>query len=164
MVTILELELPIEEFALNKTLTTVSEAHIEIERVVADDSDRITPYIWVRTDDFDAFEAALDDDPTVKDVTELAETDDERSYQMTWIESIDLILQLLTDHEGTVTHAEGSADGWHLRVVFPDHDHSHRRTTLSERTGFGLRCERSMMQTIPGILNMDSQRPNITRW
>lgn len=122
MVTILELELPTEEFALNKTLTTVSEAQIEIERVVADDPDRLTPYVWVRTDDFDTFEAAVDDDPTVKDVTELAETDEERSYQMTWIDSIDLILQLLTEHEGTVTHAEGSADGWHLRVVFPDHE------------------------------------------
>ena len=37
VVTILELELPSEEFALDKTLTTVPEAHIEIGRVVADD-------------------------------------------------------------------------------------------------------------------------------
>ena len=136
MVTILELELPTEEFALNKTLTTVSEAHIEIERVVADDPDRITPYVWVRTDDFDAFEAALDDDPTVKDVTELAETEEERSYQMTWIDSIDLILQLLTDHEGTVTHAEGSADGWHLRIVFPDHESLSQAHDAAREDGF----------------------------
>lgn len=54
------------------------------------------------------------------------ETGNERAYQMTWTGSIDLAVELLTEHQGTITHAEGSAEGWHLRVVFPD------RATLSQ--------------------------------
>ena len=76
----------------------------------------------MRTNDFDAFEAALEDDPTVEHITILSETDEERAYEMAWTGSIDLIIRLLTEHEGTITHVDGSANGWHLRVVFPDRD------------------------------------------
>lgn len=122
MAAIIEIELPPEEFALEETLTTLPDLEIEIERVVADDPDRITPYVWIRTDDFDALEAALEDDPTVEDVTLLSETEGERSYQMAWTGSIDFVVSILTEHEGTITHADRSADGWHLQVVFPDRE------------------------------------------
>ncbi|WP_336365382.1 helix-turn-helix domain-containing protein [Halalkalicoccus salilacus] len=136
MGTIIEFRLPTEEFALEETLDTRSEAQIEIERVVADDPDKITPYIWVRTDDFEAFEAALEDDPTVEDVTLLSETEEERSYQMTWTGSIDFIVHLLTEHEGTITHADGSADGWELRVVFPDKESLSEAHDAAYEAGF----------------------------
>ena len=115
MGTSIEFRLPTEKFALEETLNTHPEAHIEIERVVAGDPDKITPYIWVRADDFDAFEAALEDDPTVESMTLFAETAEERAYQMTWTDSIDFLVHILTEHEGTITHADGSADGWELR-------------------------------------------------
>ncbi|WP_336365220.1 helix-turn-helix domain-containing protein [Halalkalicoccus salilacus] len=120
MATIAEFSFPTAEFALEETLDTHPEAHIEIERVVADNSDHITPYIWVGTDDFNAFEAALEDDPTVEEVDMFSDTGEERSYQMTWTGPIDFIVQVLTEYSGTITHADGSADGWDLRVVFPD--------------------------------------------
>jgi hypothetical protein len=41
----IEFSLPTEAFALEETLDTHSGAHIEIERVVADNPDRITPYM-----------------------------------------------------------------------------------------------------------------------
>jgi hypothetical protein len=66
MAAILEFSFPTEEFALYETLDTHPEAHIEIERVVADDPDRITPYVWVRTNDFDAFEAASRTTPPLR--------------------------------------------------------------------------------------------------
>ncbi|WP_336365449.1 helix-turn-helix domain-containing protein [Halalkalicoccus salilacus] len=136
MATIIEFSLPTEEFALEETLDTLPEAHIEIERVVADDPDRITPYIWVRTDDFDAFEAALEDDPTVEDVVMFSDTGEERSYQMTWTGSIDFVVQVLTEYSGTITHADGSADGWDLRVVFPDREELSRANEAAQEAGF----------------------------
>lgn len=84
---------------------------IEIERVIADPPDRITPYVWASADDFDTLEAAFEDDPTVESMTLLSETDEERSYQMTWNDSIELLITILTNHEGTITHADGSYDG-----------------------------------------------------
>lgn len=126
MAAIIEFALPADEFALKHTLTTLPGVEIEIERVVADASEQITPYMWVRADDFDAFEGAVRDDPTVEGMTLLSQTDDEYSYQMTWTGSIDFAVQLLTEHQGTITHAETMDTRWHLRVVFPD------RETLSQ--------------------------------
>lgn len=120
MAAIIEFALPPDEFALETTLATLSDVDVEIERVVANSPDQITPYVWVRTDDFAAFETEVEDDPTVDGMTLFSQTDDERAYQMTWTGSIDLAVELLTEQQGTITHAEGSAEGWHLRVVFPD--------------------------------------------
>ncbi|WP_336364397.1 helix-turn-helix domain-containing protein [Halalkalicoccus salilacus] len=138
MAAIIEFDLPTEEFALEETLTTVPGTQIEIERVVADDPEQITPYMWVRTDDFEAFEAALEDDPTVESVTRFSETDEERSYQMTWTGSIDFIVQILTEHHGTITHADGADDGWNLRVVFPDRESLSRAHDAAQEAGFGF--------------------------
>jgi predicted DNA binding protein len=135
MAAIIEFSLPTEEFALEETFDTHPGAHIEIERVVADDPEQITPYVWVRTDDFEAFEAALEDDPTVESVTRFSETDEERSYQMTWTGSIDFIVQVLTEYSGTITHADGSADGWDLRVVFPDRQALSRAYEAAQQAG-----------------------------
>lgn len=129
MAAIIEFALPADEFALEHTLTTRPDAQIETERVVADAPDQITPYVWVRAEDFDAFETDVRDDPTVESMTLLSQTDDERSYQMTWTGSIDFVVQLLTEHQGTITHAETTDTRWHLRVVFPDRRHSLKRTT-----------------------------------
>ena len=135
MATIIEFSFPTEEFALEETLDTRPGAHIEIERVVADDPEQITPYIWVRTDDFDTFEAALEDDPTVEDVTMFSDTGEERSYQMTWTGPIDFLVQVLTEYSGTITHADGSADGWDLRVVFPDRETLSRAYEAAQEAG-----------------------------
>jgi predicted DNA binding protein len=136
MVTIIEFRFPPEEFALEETLNTQPEAHIEIERVVADDPDRITPYVWVQTDDFDAFEAALEDDPTVEEVVIFSDTGKERSYQMTWTGPIDFIVQILTEYSGAITHADGSTDGWDLRVVFPDRESLSRAYDAAREADF----------------------------
>ncbi|WP_336364835.1 helix-turn-helix domain-containing protein [Halalkalicoccus salilacus] len=136
MATIIEFSLPTEEFALEETLDTHPGAHIEIERVVANSPDQITPYVWVRTDDFDAFEATLEDDPTVEEVVMFSETGEERSYQMTWTGAIDFIVPILTEYSGTITHADGSADGWELRVVFPDREALSRANQAAEESGF----------------------------
>jgi predicted DNA binding protein len=136
MVAVIEFELPTEEFALNETMAALSDVHIEIERVVANDPERITPYMWVHTDDFGKFESAIDRDPTVEDVTMLSETDEERSYQMTWTGSIGFIIHLLTDHDGTITHAEGAQGRWHLRVLFPDRESLSQACDSAKEAGF----------------------------
>ena len=102
---------------------------------MANDPNHITPYVWVRTDDFDAFEATLEDDPTVEEVVVFSETGEERSYQMTWTGPIDVIVQVLTEYSGTITHADGSADGWDLRVVFPDREVLSRANQAAQEAG-----------------------------
>lgn len=126
------------EFALQETFETYPEAEIEIKRVVADAPDHLTPYVWAYADDFDALEAAFEDDPTVERMTVLTEMDEERSYQMAWAGPIEHLLMLLTDHEGTVTHAHGSEAGWDLRLLFPDHETLSQAHESVTEAGFSL--------------------------
>lgn len=44
--------------------------------------------MWVNVDDFDAFEAAVAEDPSVNEFSALAENDRERFYQMQWVTDI----------------------------------------------------------------------------
>lgn len=136
MAAIIELELPTEEFALEETLTTLPEVYIEIERVVADDPEQITPYTWVRADDFNEFRAVITDDPTVESITLLSKAAGERSYRMTWSDSIDVVIQHFTAYEGTITHAEGAATGWELRAVFPDRESLSQAYQCAQKEGF----------------------------
>jgi hypothetical protein len=53
----------------------------------------------------------LAEDSTVEDVVMFSDTEEKRSYQMTWTGSIDFVIQVLTEYSGTVTHTDGSADG-----------------------------------------------------
>lgn len=163
MAVILEFEIPTDEFALGETLAELPGAVPEIERVVADSPDRITPYVWVRADDYVALEDAFDDDPTVESVTKLSEMNEERSYQMTWTGSIDRIVPLLTNHEGTITHATGTDDGWHLRVLFPEHKALSRAHEYLQQAGFSVTVNGSMSHGTDDISSMGSLRPSTIR-
>ena len=138
MATIIEFELPTDEFALHKTLTACPDAVFEVERVVATNSDQVTPYVWVQATDFEALERAFETDPTVEAVTRLSETDEDRSYRMEWTGPIDLILHILTEQEGTITHAEGHSDCWQLTVLFPEHGALSRAHNYASENGFSL--------------------------
>ena len=120
MATVIEVKVPTEDFALEETLAALPDVDLEIERVVAGNPKQITPYVWARADDFDALEAAFEADPTVEGVTKLSESNEECSYQMGWTGPIELIVGVLTDYQGTITHATGSNTGWQVRALFPD--------------------------------------------
>ena len=122
MSTIAEIQLPAEEFALSDTLSTVPHLEFETVRVVAHETDRVLPLIWAQTDEADTLNDTLADDPTVENVQLLADLADERLYRMDWIANITVVIHALLEHEGIVLNASGRADGWHLRILFPDRE------------------------------------------
>lgn len=130
MGTIAEFELPASEFALRGTLAAVPDAEFEVERVAAHSEGRVMPFVWVRTEDFEAFERALDEDPTVDGVECLSVLDDERLYRMDWVDSIHLLVHAILEAKSTILSATGTTECWQLRILFPDrealsatHDH-----------------------------------------
>lgn len=150
MATIVEFDLPAEEFALYETLKAVPDAEFEVERVVADATSRIVPYVWVRADDFAALEAAFENDPTVSSITGLSETDDDRSYRMEWDGPIDLLIHIMTEQQGTITHARGSDETWTLRVLFPERESLSRAHDFARERGFSL--------DVRSVYQMDDER------
>lgn len=119
MATIAELHIPPDQFALHHTLTTLEDARFEIERIVAHEPEHMMPYVWVTDVDPDELERVLENDPSVEEAEQLARPDTSVLYQMKWISSIEALIHMLVEEEGTVLAAEGTHGGWFLRVLFP---------------------------------------------
>ncbi|WP_433630873.1 helix-turn-helix domain-containing protein [Halomicrococcus sp. NG-SE-24] len=120
MSTIAEVELPADEFALRKTLNAVPDAEFNVLRVAAHDDDSVLPYMWAESDDFDALDDALSEDPSIDGFEVLEDLGDERLYRMNWVESIEVIVHVLVEEKATVLNAHGEYECWRLRLLFPD--------------------------------------------
>ena len=150
MATIAEFEIPAAEFALYETMTTCPDATFEVERVVATNPEQVTPYVWVQAEDFDELERAFETDPTVATATRLSETDTDWSYHMEWTGAINLIVHLVTEQDGTITHADGREDAWQLRVLFPDNEALSEVHDYATENGFSL--------DVRAVYRMDDER------
>lgn len=122
MSTIVEFTLPTEEFALAETFRTVPTATFEIIRLVAHDSDRAFPYLWVTNDDIETVDDALVDDPTTENVTLVSTLNGTALYRMDWIDSIEVMIQILVEEDGAILNANGTNERWKMRTLFPDRD------------------------------------------
>ena len=152
MSTIAELTLPAAEFALHETLETVPEAKFEIERVVAHDSQRVMPFVWAADEavDRETLDEALDADPSVANVTALADFEDDWLYRMEWVTDIRVVLHVLLERDGTILTANGRDDRWYLRILFPD------RESLSATHDF---CrEEGLAFDVRRVYELDSER------
>lgn len=120
---VVEAEIPADEFALWETGTAVEGLAFEIERIVAHDPERVMPFIWVSGEDADGerVQGALEGDPSTANVRLVAELDGEWLYQMDWIDSIQTLVQILVEEEGTILAAFGRDGMWHVRALFPEY-------------------------------------------
>jgi predicted DNA binding protein len=119
--TVVEVEIPADEFALWETLTEHENLEFEIERVVAHEDDRVMPFVWVNGGREDT-EMILENDSSVENLQLLADLEDEQLYQMEWTDHIQTLVHILVDEEATVLSASGNSSHWHLRILFPDRD------------------------------------------
>ncbi|MDL5362965.1 bacterio-opsin activator domain-containing protein [Halalkalicoccus sp. NIPERK01] len=149
MGTIAELTIPAAEFALRDTLADVPSVEFEIERVAAHGEGRLIPFVWVRTAEFETFEEALAEDPTVDGVECLSELDAERLYRMDWVDSIHPVGAIL-EADSTILSATGTDGQWRLRILFPD------RGALSETYD---RCRRAGIDfDVSSIYDLEGNR------
>ncbi|SIQ99481.1 hypothetical protein SAMN05421858_1063 [Haladaptatus litoreus] len=138
--TVVEVEIPPDEFALHQSLAALENLNFEIERVVAHDEDQVMPFVWISSEksSHEEIEAALEDDPTVEDIELLTDLDDEWLYRMGWVDQIDALIQILVKEDGTILAAMGNDDCWNLRIVFPERDSLSRTYDYCENHGLTL--------------------------
>lgn len=148
---IVEVELAAADFALYHALSSHEALACEIERVVAQDTERVMPFVWITaTDSRSEIEATLLEDPSVADFELLADLDDEWLYQMEWISQIDTLVHILLEEDGTILVAQGNDHDWHLRILVSDRD------ALS-RT-YDYCSEKGMTLEIRNIYELDQSR------
>ena len=138
--TVVEVEIPIDEFALRQTISEVPSIDFEIERAVAHDADRVMPFIWAQSDEItrEAFESALGDDPSLEQFELIADLDEEWLYRMEWIAEIQTLIHILVEEKGTILSAVGTQAGWNLRILFADRDALSRTFDYCETHGLTL--------------------------
>lgn len=138
MGTIAEFNIPADDFALGPTFQELPNLEVEIERLVAHDHDRVMPFAWLTTadpDDLDRLDDVLSTDSTVDSYEPISKIDGDRLYRMEWIDATEMIVHILLEEEGTILHAMGQSDGWHVRVLFPDRDSLSRTYDFADEHG-----------------------------
>ena len=115
---------PVEEFALAQTLSTVPDVEFSGGRIVQSSEEEVVPILWARGNDREEVDDALTDDPTTEETTILVDLDDEWLYRMRWTDRVNLVVQMILDSKATLLDAEVAADreAWSLRVLYPTRD------------------------------------------
>lgn len=122
MSTIVDIELPSEEFSLESSLAGSPDVEFEIVRVAAHGEGEVVPYVRVAGADLDALHDAIRADDTVADAVLLDDFGDERLYRMRWGDRVEVLTHVLNRAGGTILEMHGSGDRWYLRVLYPDRD------------------------------------------
>ena len=118
MTVILDYAFGPEGLVLEETLA-VTDVQFEIERITAPEPTNPRLFVWVEGT-LDAFDATLDEDPTVSDVELLRDEGSRRLYGLRTTDATDTVLYPLWTERGGEGLTARYADGWwHARVRFP---------------------------------------------
>lgn len=138
MASVIEFRLPVTQFALAHTFEAVPGLHIEVERFAAQDPDTTMPFVRVTTDDFETFERAVDDDPSVDVATPIADYGDERLYRIHWIGDVERVVRFLLKEDGAITTAQATGESWEFRAMYPERDSLSAVYGCCEENGLSL--------------------------
>ncbi|MFC5973186.1 helix-turn-helix domain-containing protein [Halomarina salina] len=136
-------EFTVQQPTLLQTLREVPSSRIIWEQKDTTENDEELLLFWAESDDFDAFESALYDDPTVTAPRRLTEFSDRRLYQVEHVGEgrAQSVYSSMVEVGGIVQQATATREGWRVQALFPDNDAlTHFHDACSEYDlGFTLR-------------------------
>ncbi|WP_114578763.1 helix-turn-helix domain-containing protein [Saliphagus sp. LR7] len=136
---IVEVEVGIEDFALEQTINTIENIEFKAERIVAKKNECLMPYLWAEAPSFDGLDEMLANDETVGEVELVADLEDERLYRMSWVRQVEILFRILVEEDGTVLSAQTTnTEGWHFRILFPTRDELARAYDDCQANGVDL--------------------------
>ena len=115
------ISIPGREFELGRPLQNVPNATVTFEQLVPT-TDAVFPYVWVYTDEAEAFERHLLEDPAVDTATVVYQDGEKVLYNIEWYSNTDGFLACLSESEATVLEAHGSATSWEFEHRFGSHE------------------------------------------
>jgi predicted DNA binding protein len=121
MVTVAELTVPEDAFPLGVSVSRLTDARVELERVVPTDGER-APHLWVEDADADAVRSALEDAPSAGDATILEDVDHRVLVRAAWNRSATNLLSGIVAADLTVLTATVEDDEWRFVVRADDAD------------------------------------------
>ena len=122
MGTIVEAVVPADEFALQETTEALAKSTFQLERVVAQDTEHILPFMWVNNADQDDLEDALRADPTVKEFELVIDLGSKWLYQLNWTDRIETLVGTIVEEDAVLLEAESANTTWELKFLFVERE------------------------------------------
>lgn len=146
---ITELTIPAEQFALEETLSTVPKVVVDVERVVAHTPTGIMPYFWIAGFDYEAFERAAKNDPSVEELIRIDEFEDTALYRARWVQNVECVVYTYTKPGATLLDVMGRDEHWELRLRFDDEDDLTQFRTYVNENELGANLQRLYHPSYP---------------
>lgn len=140
MSVIAEFSLPVDDFVLGSVLQLEGIKRIEFDCNIPAQTDSM-PYFWVWGNQFDQFEAAVDQEPAIDSVTAVDELDGTRLYRATWQSRVSYLLDATRRSNGVVRGVTGDTR-WELELLFEQRTDLATFTDYYADTGMELELER----------------------
>lgn len=134
---IAELQLQHPELLLTPTIERCPEMAITLEYQLISTGGEYVLLFHVRGEDFDHFEAALDDDPTVTDVSTVIQTSTFRVYRTRLVSAEYLVLATAVEMGLRLLEAVSGDGGWDAVLELPNVDTLHSFRTFCSDRGVG---------------------------
>lgn len=116
---IAEIQLTHPELALTHTVQALPEMTVELDYQIIADPETYYLFFEVAGGDFAAFDAAVEDDPTVDDSTVIIESEAFRVYRMQLLAIEHLVLPKAAELGMRVLHAQAGGGGWQAKLEVP---------------------------------------------
>lgn len=118
------------DLALAPTIRSVDDVEIGVIPDAGTDPEHDVYSFWVAAEDFDAVEAAFDEDHTVTDYTFVSETSERRTYRLAYSDRAILVSRPIVEMDGLMLDTRSHRGGWLLTLQLPDNS---TLDTLRER-------------------------------
>ena len=136
---IAEFSVPADGFALSDALGGVPGIRIEVERLATHSREWVMPFLWASGNELDAFEDALDGDPTVEEWKVLDRFEGTTLFVVRWTEPVESLVDAMIDRHAIVRRAAASDDQWFLEIQFADDEELSEFREHFEGDSFELR-------------------------
>ncbi len=120
MSVVADFSIPTKSFALQQALTAESAMTVEAERLASHSAEWVLPFLWASGGDFETFHEAMQDDPTVANVTIIEESGDSVLYQTEWSDTVVNIVDEMIDQHANILRAKAHGETWRLQLRFAE--------------------------------------------
>ncbi|MFC6835993.1 helix-turn-helix domain-containing protein [Halomarina ordinaria] len=118
MATLVTGDIDVADVALAETFTAVPDLVVTAEETAAARS-VATPLLHLESQYEEDLEETIAADSSVETATEIARTGDRRLYHVSWGPKPRVTFQTLTREGGTLLGFRGTAEGWHVNLLYP---------------------------------------------
>lgn len=110
--------------AFREALSQHPDLTLQWEQSDPTEHDTLRTVVWAEGGDHDAFEAALEDDPSVATPEQVIDVGDQRIYhiEVTEMQYRPSVYSELVDRGCVIEQMAGTHQGWEFHVTFPDYD------------------------------------------